>query len=335
MPQALKPTPPPLDEEEPRERKPERVREPGSGKGVLVGIGIAALVVAVIAFMIGHGGGSSGGGAPTNASSSSTLEASFPAGWSELGSPPEIPGMTLDDPIAVAPKGGGSSVVFGQVKEEANNSTLLPAGFLVALGSAGKTPKRQAVQLAGSKLQAYRYENLRPKGLKSPVTVFTVPTSEGVATLACIAPGPDCESIASTFKLSSGTAFPVGPSKDYASALSKQLGDLNKAVSSGRSGLSAKTPAAQGAAARKLGAAYAAAAKGLQDLKLSPADKVANLQLSTALEQTGSAYDKLGAAAAKGDRGGYGRAGKLVAAGQTAIGKALDGLKAVGYAVAS
>ena len=85
----------------------------------------------------------------------------------------------------------------------------------------------------------------------------------------------------------------------------------------------------------RVAGAYAAAAKGLQDLKLSPADKTSNLQLSTALEQTGSAYGKLGAAASKGDRGAYGRAGKAVAAGEKAIGLALDGLKAAGYGVAT
>jgi hypothetical protein len=334
MPQALKPMPAPLDEEEPRKRMPERVREPGSGKGVLIGFGIAALVAAVIGFLISSGGGSSEGGTPTKASSSSTLEALFPDGWTELGSPPQIPGMTLDDPIAVAPPGGGgASVVFGQVKAEANNSTLLPAGFLTALGVSGTAPKRQAVELSRGKLQAYRYPDLHPKGFKSPVTVFAVPTSEGVATLACVAPGADCEGIANTLKLTSGNAFPVGPSKDYAVALSKQLDTLDKQVSSGRSGLSAKTPAAQAAAARKLSSAYSAAGKDLQGLKLSPADKAANLQLTTALAQTGAAYGKLGSAASKGDRGGYGRASKSVAAGEKAIGQAFDGLKATGYGV--
>jgi hypothetical protein len=337
MPQALKPLPP-LDEEEPRERKPERVREPGAGpgKGVLIGFGVAVLIAAVLGFMISSGGGSSEGDTPSKPASSSALEALVPEGWTELGSPPEIPGMTLDDPIAAAPQGSsdGASVVFGEVKEAANNSTLLPTEFLGALGlGRGEAPKRQPVQLSRAKLQAYRYPNLRPKGLDSPVTVFAVPTSEGVATLACIAPGPDCEAIANTLKLSSGAALPVGPSKDYAGDLGKQLGTLNEQVSSGRSGLSAKTPKAQGAAARKLAAAYGDAAKGLQGLKLSPADKTNNAQLVGALEQTGAAYSKLGSAAAKGDKGAYGRAGKDVAAGEKAIGQAFDGLKAAGYSV--
>ena len=173
------------------------------------------------------------------------------------------------------------------------------------------------------------------QGLDQPVTVFASPTSEGVATLACIAPGPDCEAIANTLKLNAGTPFPVGPSKEYAAALGKELGGLDGKVSSGRSALqNAKTGKAQGAAAQKLAAAYADAAKGFEGLKLSPADRAANAQLAAALKETGSAYRTLGAAATKGDRGAYGRAGKSVSAGDQAIAGALRGLQAAGYKIA-
>ena len=47
---------------------------------------------------------------------------------------------------------------------------LLPAAFLQALGlDAGELPPRQAVRLADNKLEAYRYANLRPKGIEKPV----------------------------------------------------------------------------------------------------------------------------------------------------------------------
>ena len=98
-------------------------------------------------------------------------------------------------------------------------------------------PPRQAVRLADNKLEAYRYPNLRPNGLDQPVTLFTVPTSEGVATVACVDPSADCESIANTLKLNAGTAFPVGPSKEYAAGLGKTLGTLDKKVAAGRKAL--------------------------------------------------------------------------------------------------
>ena len=90
--------------------------------------------------------------------------------------------------------------------------------------------------------QAYRYPNLRPRGLSKPVTLYTAPTSAGVATVACVAPTADCETIANSLKLKSGTAFPVGPSKAYAASLGKILGRLNRTVKSQRPALqSAKT----------------------------------------------------------------------------------------------
>ena len=249
---------------------------------------------------------------------------------------PKIPGMTFSDPVAVSPKGADASpaIVFGQVKEGAANSTLLPTAFLEALGDPGSVPKREAVRLSENDLQAYRYESLKPKGLDQPVTVFTAPTSEGVATLACIAPGPDCEAVANTLKLNKGTAFPVGPNKDYAGALSKQLGALDKKASAGRSALkSAKTGKAQGKAAHQVGAAYLATSKSLSGLELSPADQAANKQLADAMKETGTAFRKLGAAAAKGDKGGYQSAGKVVSNGEQAISGALRGLQAAGYKV--
>ena len=170
--------------------------------------------------------------------------------------------MTLSSPIAMAPPGakGDQSVVVGQVKQGAANPTLLPAGFLQALGlDAGELPPRAPVQLSRSKLQAFRYTNLRPNGLSKAVTLFTVPTSAGVATLACVDPETNCEAIANTLKLNAGTAFPVGPSKDYAAALGKTLGGLDKKVASGRDALQgAKTPKAQAAAAGDLASAYGA-----------------------------------------------------------------------------
>ena len=75
-----------------------------------------------------------------------------------------IGGMAVLTEKAVdqAPGGKGSeNVTIGQVKN-ANNSTLLPPGFLQALGlDAGEVPPRQAVRLVDHKLQAYRYPNLR------------------------------------------------------------------------------------------------------------------------------------------------------------------------------
>ncbi|MEA2317366.1 MAG: eukaryotic-like serine/threonine-protein kinase, partial [Solirubrobacteraceae bacterium] len=320
-------------------KPPKQPKEKSGGKGVLIGIGVAAVLAAVIGFVVGGSGGKSdgSGSTPTAAASNADLEALFPKGWTKA-SAPQIPGMTLASPVAMKPPAakGGQSVVLGQVKRGANNPTLLPAGLLAALGlGAGEVPPREPVQLKRSQLQAYRYKNLRPRGLNDAVTLFTVPTSAGIATLACVDPGVDCEGIADTLKLNAGTAFPVGPSKEYAAALGKTLGGLDKKVSSGRAALQgAKTPKAQAAAAGGLAAAYGAAAKETARLKVSPADQATNTLLAASLARTGAAYGKLAAAARSSSKSGYAKARTAVQRSEQSVAGALRALQAAGYKIA-
>jgi hypothetical protein len=323
----------PAEPEEPKERK--------KGRGALIGFGIAAVVAAVLGFVIGGSGGGGneeeGGGAPSVAASNADVATKFPSSWKKLGSVPEIPGYTFAAPIAQAPGGaqGGESVVVGQVKD-ANNSTLLPAGFLQALGlDAGEVPPRQAVRLVDNKLEAYRYANLRPRGVDQPVTLFTVPTSAGVATVACVDPSADCESIANTLKLNGGTAFPVGPSKEYASALGKTLGGLNKKVESGRKALQgADTPGQQANAAKDLSAAYKSASSQVSKLKTSPSDAAVNQDLASALKKTSDAYGKLASAASSNNKGAYTRASRTAQRSEQAVADQLRNLEQAGYKLA-
>jgi hypothetical protein len=344
MPSSISPPPPtaPVEPEPVREpepvHEPEEERERKGGKGALIGFGIAAIIAAIAGFVIGGGSGGSedtGGGAPTAAASNADVSAKFPSDWKKISQVPEIPGYTFASPIAMAPGGaaGGEAVVLGQVKEGAANSSLLPGGLRSALGlDAGELPPRQPVQLVDNKLQAYRYPKLRPNGIDQPVTLYTVPTSAGVATVACVDPSADCESIANTLKLNAGTAFPVGPSKEYAAGLSKTLGTLNKKVQAGRKALrGADSPKQQAAAAKGLSNAYKSASASISKLETSPADTAANQDLASALKATGNAYGKMAAAASSGNKGAYGKASDAVEKAEESVAQALRGLEAAGY----
>ena len=345
MPSSIKPPPPP-EAETPAAAAPAAPKEPKeprerSGRGVLIGIGVAVVIAAVVGYLAGDPGdsGESAGGKPTAAATSADVEALFPKGWTKAAGAPEIPGTTFSEPVAMKPPEakGGQSVVFGQVKEGAANPTLLSAGFLEALGlDPGEVPPREAVQLSRSKLQAYRYPNLRPNGLDDAVTIFTVPTSAGIATLACVDPGADCEAIANTLKLNAGTAFAVGPSKDYAADVGGVLGGLNKQIKSGRADMrSAKTPKAQAAATARVASAYNGASKAVAGLEVSPADATNNTQLAASLKETGAAYGKLAAAVRSGNKSRYEKAKTPVQQGEQAVTGALGGLEAAGYKVAT
>ena len=345
MPASVTPPPPveekpaPAERKEPEPPKPAKpAKQRKGGKGPLIGFGIAAVIAAVLGFVIGGGSGGSedeGGGAPTVAATSADLTAKFPSDWKKLAEAPEIPGYTFTAPITEAPGGaqGGESVVVGQVKEGANNPTLLPGGFLDALGlDAGEVPPREAVRLVDNKLEAYRYQNLRPRGLDQPVTLFTVPTSAGVATVACVDPSADCESIANTLKLNAGEAFPVGPSKAYADAVGKTLGTLDKKVAAGNKQLAAAdTPKQQAAAAKDLSAAYKSASASISKLEVSPADAAINQELAASLKATGNAYGKLASAASSGKDNAYKKASNQVEDAQQDVAAAMKDLETAGY----
>jgi hypothetical protein len=349
-PKAAKPPKPAKPAKPPKPAKPAAVPDRGvaeraPSRAFPIAVGAAALLALIVGFLAGGsgGGGGTAGGAATVATTGGDVALKVPEGWSRLGSPPDVPGLSLAKPVAYAPGGrdGGQGVLFGVVKDAADNSTLLAAPFLQALGG---VPKRGgAVRIGSDDLQAYRYDNLKPSGFDRAVTVYAVPTTAGVATLACLAPAAssaafkaDCDGIANTLGLTGGDPFPVGPSKAYADAVGKALGDVGAARKSGQAKLSsAKKPADQGAAARSISGAYDKAAKSLAGLELSPADRGANTRLVKALEGAAAGYAKAASAAAKKDKAGFAKAGKTIATAEKEVAGALAGLKAAGYGVAS
>ena len=131
--------------------------------------------------------------------------------------------------------------------------------------------------------------------------------------------------------------MPVGPSKDYAGAVSKTLAALGKADKSGQAKLEVGQDAAGagGGGERRWRKAFHAAGKTLAAQDLSPADRGANGLLVKALRQTGGGYDEAASAAAKKSKAAFSKAGGDVAKGRKAVASALAGLKAAGYDVAT
>jgi hypothetical protein len=341
MPEALK-----------REPEPTPARAPRERRGKVFPFALAGgLVVAVVAGIALGGSGGSGGDGGGNAPSSTpvtpakagALELKVPQRYAAMASAPALPGLDLTDGASYAPGGkdGGRAVTFGQA--EANDSTLLPESFRKALGlAAGEVPKRTPVKLGPDGLQAYRYADLAPAGTSRRVTVYASPTSEGVATVACLAPPADaaafkgeCEAIANTLQLGSGKPFPVGPDPAYAKTVSSTLGKLDRQVASGRKALARAntTFKAQAAAARDIQNAYVAAAKRLRNTVTSPADTLINTGLVQRLDAAAGAWKRAAAAAAKKQKRAFARAGAGIKRTQADLGRALASLEAVGYKV--
>jgi hypothetical protein len=276
-------------------------------------------------------GGSGGGKEPAAAApvvkSNAALKLKVPGAWADK-APPQIPGLTLAD--AKAAGAGNDTVTFGTVRKAADNASLLPAGLVQAAGGVPKD--RSAVRLGPGKVEAYRYENVEGTGIDAALTLYAVPTAQGVVTIAC-QPGSDtCDGVANTAQLL-GDTFPIGPSPDYARTVSGALNALDKTVTSAGSQLAkAKTPKAQAAAAGKLQAAYRRAASALPgNQRLSPADRGVNGRLHGALTEVAKAYGQAATAAAHNNKAGYKKAEAALGSAQKQLNAALANLRAAGY----
>jgi hypothetical protein len=197
------------------------------------------------------------------------------------------------------------------------------------------------VKLGPDDLQAYRYENLEPAGSSRRVTVYASPTSEGVATVACLAPPADaeafkreCEGIADTLQIASGKPFPVGPDPAYGKLLDTTFSRLDRQVASGRKALARDGAQfrAQAAAARDIQAAYGAAAKRLRGAEVSPANTVINAALVQRLRASAAAWKQAGGAASRKQKRAFARASNRIAREQRRLERTLQQLERIGYA---
>ena len=316
-----------------REAEPEAV--PGERRNLLpIAIVAGVVVAAVIGFLVGGSGGSEPASTlPAVPKSNAAMKLKVPESWADA-AVPKVPGLTLADAKAAA--GGGSTVVFGTVRDEADNSTLLPTGLLQAAGAVPKN--REAVKVGPDEVEAYRYRDVKLQGLDKPVTLYAIPTTQGVVTVACVPSSKSCDGVANTVELN-GEPFPVGPSEDYAKTVSAALGPLNTKVAKASDALGkAKTPAAQAKATADLRDAYRKAAADLRGGRLSPADRGANARLVAALRGLAKAYGQGAAAAQNNNKAGFKRAGAAVATAQSELtgpSGALEGLRAAGYEIQS
>ena len=316
---------------------PPAARGRGLTGGGIALVAVLGLAAAVGGFLLGSGGNDADQAAEPfgNSASAGTLQLSFPAAWKRVSEQPQVPGVRFKEPIVLAAgKPQGARLVAGQVA--ATGPELLSAGLARRLPSG--SPDAQPVRLGG--VQALRYRGLAPRGLTGALQLYAVPTTRGVATIACTGPAGtagaafrrDCESVATTLRLMGAEPYPLGPRPEYARSLRRTLGALDRARRSGTARLAgADTPDAQAAAAAALAGSYRRASEAVAATKASPADAAANRSLAAALERTGSAYAAAAEAARANDEAAYADAASAVSKAQSAVRRALDGFEQLGY----
>ena len=311
-----------------------RVLSERRGRMTPVLIGVALIVLAAIAgLLIGKGSGGSDETTPAadNVNTAGALELSYPDGWERTDSPPEIPGLRLQSPIALAQEAeSGDALQAGTTR--ATGPSLLPDTFLRTLGE--EPPRDDAVR--SGELEAYRYRNLRPEGFDGALTLYVAPTTAGVATVACSATAasaetflPECEEVAAGLKLIQGEPFALGADEDYLAKLDSAMERLNSDRESGSKALrDAKNRSGQAKAAASLAQAYGRARSSLRGDPVSPAVQGAAASVQTALTRTQAAYARLAVAARRGNEGGYAAARDGVRKGEAALKDALRQVRA-------
>ena len=157
-------------------------------------------------------------------------------------------------------------------------------------------------------MQAARYDKLRV-GNGQTASIFAVPTTKGVATLACLADDKTCAAIASTVQITGGKAFPVGPSDDLREKIESSLSRLESSEKSAASALKrAGKRSSQVDATRRLASAYASAASALRKAAGQPGRHAAQpASSSPRCGATAAAYTKAVSAGNHKDRAGYKR----------------------------
>jgi hypothetical protein len=188
--------------------------------------------------------------------------------------------------------------------DDAHNARLLSP----KLGDGSPT----TVQLGD--LAAYRYDGLEHAGRK--LTVYAAPTSAGVATVACLAPAPDCDEIAKSLQVHGAKPLPLGPDPAFAAGTARALTLPNRL-------LAVRTPDGQARVAKRIAADYGTAATSVSKLEPGPADEQLQAELRRHLRAAQHAYRALGDAAAADARTRYATAAKRAHSAELAVRRTL------------
>jgi hypothetical protein len=299
---------------------------------------IAALVaVAVVGYLAGHRHSAPRAVAErppsvTRSLSDSGLLLEYPLGWERATSSTSIPGLALNRPVTLHPRGSSSAgLLVGQLP--AGEPGPLPAGFLARLKG---LPHVEVVDLVST--QAYRYSQLALAGYGS-LDLYLIPSaSDGARAVACFArkaPTPadqQCERIVANVALTGPPTGTLTPEPAYAKQLAAVLGSLDAERARARKQMSASsTPSVVSTAASGLASHLSSAAASLAGLPPPPPLATQAAVLVNSLRAAGSAYSQLSTAARQESAPAYDAARTAVTTAEKQVDGALAGVTLLGY----
>ncbi len=314
--------------------------------GVLVAL-IALAAIAAAGYAVGHRHGPSGPSAPalTRQASRSGVGLRFPAGWVRVSETPSIPGLRFTKPIALSTNGSGRPGLVAGIVKDAVGPDLLPASLRQRLPAAAPAPKARPVLLGDT--QALSYPRLKLDGFEDAVTIYAVPTADGSAVVACLAPAEAseffgaCARAASTLRIDGlpspridgAWALPLGPAPSYGHRLANAVGALDATLrDAGEHLRKARTAKGQAKLATVIARSYSRTAAELDAGAVSARDREGHDAIVSAIRAGADGYQRLASAARDGARGPYADAAGAVRAAEDRLRRALAALDKLGYA---
>ena len=224
------------------------------------------------------------------------LSLELPDGWSRLRGAPQLTGLSGEGSVAV--QGERADVLI--VKRRLEGRSLLPDDFAASLASPLPEPR----QVRAGEHVAFHYANLLDVLPDARVDVFALPTTRGVATLACVAEvaavraPEDCVTALERLQLRGVAALDAEPGVAAALSLRRIVTRLNATRLPMRRRLAdSRYPTPRRRAAARLARAHDRAAAELAIM----ADTVADRAIVGNLRGVAAAYRSYGDASARRD----------------------------------
>jgi hypothetical protein len=302
---------------------------------VLAAIAAGVIGVGVTGYLAGHGGGAGGSHEQGFSAAVAGVLLNLPPAWRTAGEAAAVPGLSLSQPLLLAPGGNASNVGLLVGALPSSEPGPLPRQLLARMH---RLPATSVVSL--QEAQAYRYSAVSIPGFARQMTLYVVPNPGGSPTaLACYAAAAlaaylqDCQRIVATLTLAGQSqSYDLTPQPSYASRLSAAVSSLNTLRAGLRRGMGPQVaPATVQRLATRLAGAFARAAAAVSALESNLATGQAQAELSSSILRARAAYRSLAAAAAAHDQARFAAARTRVSQAEAGVDEALTGFALLGY----
>ncbi len=305
---------------------------------------LLVLTVAIVGYTVGHDRSTATAVENTRetGNAGAIVHYSGTSGWQPAAAAPAVPGLSVVQPLVLAPKGDAAQagLIVGQLP--GSESSPLPAPLLAHLS---ELPNTEVVSLANT--QAYRYSPLSVAGSSEKLTLYTIPDPAASTTAIVCYTSPRfsidmlaCERLAASLTIASGrpeggevrAVNSLTPEAAYgrriaaaASRANELLLTLRPEIRQGASRGTVSTLAGQ------LAEGLAGVANSLSALHPPPAAGHVNAALSESVKQAREAYAALGAAVNAGNASEYAVARAQIYTAEAGLSSALKNFALLGY----